>query len=274
MPIVYPAMNTVWFWFDKKNRRKLHGKPQDVMRKYDLLISLQPDMSGLEIFIDPERLVHENEFTNSFYKKYSELRHKSVHIGNSNENFLDDFSIEKKLSILSKIMDSLQSDVIILHAHHLKKNRKKRKEKLLSVLPNKQICIENNGFDNLWGGSINGLVEIFTDCPEFMFCLDIAHVKDFNYQLKDFYSNSLLSEKIKEIHYSYSTYYCEKDPYEDQGYKNYNPFHALFSVLGLSPSKKTKEFILKYPIIIEGIIPKEDIDLEYLKKEELSLLAN
>jgi len=262
------AMNTVWFWFDKQNRRLLHGTAQDVMRKFDLISSKYTTLSGLEIFLDPSTISFEKQFSNSFYKKYSKLNYKSVHIGNSNEHFLDDSDIETKLVILSNIMDELQSDILILHAHHLRNNRKNRKDKLLSAFQNKKICIENNGFDNLWGGSINGLLEIFADCPEFMFCLDIAHVKDFNYNLDDFINESLLASKLIEVHYSYSTFYCKKDPYIERGFEGYNPYHALFSVLGLSPSKRTRKFISDYPVIIEGIVPKEDINLDFLKAEE------
>ncbi|KPA13627.1 hypothetical protein MHK_006165 [Candidatus Magnetomorum sp. HK-1] len=70
MPTICIAMNTVWFWFDKKNRRRLHGTTQDVMRKFDLISSKYPTMAGLEIFIDPSTLLNEKQFSKSFYKKY------------------------------------------------------------------------------------------------------------------------------------------------------------------------------------------------------------
>ncbi len=51
MTPIIPAMNTTWFWFDKKNRRKLHGTAEDVMRKFDLISSRCERLEGLEIFL-------------------------------------------------------------------------------------------------------------------------------------------------------------------------------------------------------------------------------
>jgi hypothetical protein len=41
----------------------------------------------------------------------------------------------------------------------------------------------------------------------------------------------------------------------------------LFSVLGRSPSQRTKEFIRRYPVILEGVVPKKDRGLAFLKQE-------
>ena len=275
MAPVLPAMNTTWFWFDQKDRRKLHGTPLDVMRKFELISSSDNTLQGLEIFLIPKMIENVDQFPTSFYQKFSKLNYKSVHIGDTDQDFLcKTESIAEQLELLAIMLDRFETDILVLHAHHFKEQRKKIRSFLLSIFPKVKICVENNGFDNQWGASIDSLTQIFSDCPEFKFCLDIAHVKDFShqYQLKDFISHDLLRTRIHEIHYSFSTFHCESDPYEGRGYPGYGPYHALFSVLGKTPSSHTKEFVMKYPVIIEGIIPREDKYLNFLKQEANFLL--
>ena len=270
MAPIIPAMNTTWFWFDKKDRRKLHGTPEDVMRKFDLLSSGCGQLEGLEIFLFPKKVTHVDQFSPSFYKKFANLKYKSLHIGDSHQNFLHNSeSITAHLETIAAILERLETDILVLHAHHLRRRRKKIQKLLLAIFPKAHIYIENNGFDNRWGASIDGLLEIFNDCPDFEFCLDIAHVMDFSnqFQLTDFTSHAVLKPKLREIHFSYSTFHCSGDPYDDQGYPGYGPFHALFSVLGISPSLRTIEFVTKYPVILEGILPKEDRFFKFLKQE-------
>jgi hypothetical protein len=219
MAPVLPAMNTTWFWFDQKDRRKLHGTPLDVMRKFELISSGDNTLQGLEIFLIPKMIENVDQFPSSFYKKFSKLNYKSIHIGDTDQDFLcKTESIVEQLELLAIMLDRFETDVIVLHAHHLKEQRKKIRSFLLSILPNVKICVENNGFDNHWGASIDSLAQIFNDCPEFKFCMDIAHVKDFSnqYQIEDFISHDLLRPRIHEIHYSYSTFHCKSDPYEER----------------------------------------------------------
>jgi hypothetical protein len=98
--------------------------------------------------------------------------------------------------------------------------------------------------------------------------LDIAHVKDFpKLSLNDFISEPDLLSRLRQIHFSYSAVLCDTDPYADAGYPGYGPYHALFSVLRQAPSSQTKEFVMQYPVILEGIIPKEDKNFDFLKQE-------
>lgn len=270
MTPIIPAMNTTWFWFDKKNRRKLHGTAEDVMRKFDLISSRCERLEGLEIFLFPKKVTRVDQFTPSFYKRFATLQYKSIHIGDTHQDFLyNSDSITDHLEILAAMLERLETDILVLHAHHLRQQRQKIRNLLLAIFPETHIYIENNGFDNRWGASIEGLTDIFKDCPEFEFCLDIAHVMDFShqFQLTDFTSHAVLKPKLREIHLSYSTFHCTGDPYDDRGYPGYGPFHALFSVLGICPSLRTIEFVTKYPVILEGILPKEDRFFKFLKQE-------
>jgi hypothetical protein len=273
LPPVIPGMNTLWFWFKPESeRRRLHGTPADVMRKFDVLRKLECCSNGLEIFLTPSKLSSTTAFTSDFYKDFLKLQHRSIHIGESDHDFLDKDSTYGNLIELKTIMKRLESNTIILHAHHLKKDRKTRNDMLKTALGSVDILVENNGFDDPWGASINALEKIFADCPEFGFCLDIAHVKDFsNSSLDDYIGNDQLVRRIREIHFSYSTLRLKNDPYEEKGYIGYSPYHALFTVVDIKPSKRTVEFITKYPVVIEGIVPIEDRERRYLDRE-VSLL--
>jgi len=262
-------MNTLWFYFpNEKNRRLLHGTPADCMRKFQVLEKMEALNEGLEIFLVPAKLQGINEFEPWFYDKFSKLRYKTVHIADSEDDFLLNSDIFDKLIILQEMLDRLDVKALIIHAHHFHRGREITKELLSSALPGIQIYIENNGFDKEWGSNIQDLEEIFNDCPKYKLCLDIAHVKDFKKSsLKEFLSVESLRCRIEEIHISYSTHFDVEDLYAKRGYPGYSPFHALWSVIGLSPSEKTKQFIRKYPVVVEGVVPGEDKYLDFLKHE-------
>ena len=274
MPVVFPAMNTIWFWFDKKTRRMLHGTPDDCMRKYEVFKEKNIPLAGFEIFLMPSQLKNIDQFSPAFYRAFSRLNCRTVHIGESKPDFLiTDPAVSDQLSLLAQVLQRLETDTLILHAHHLKKGRPKIRRLFSETLPGVDICIENNGFDDEWGYSLEGLRSIFSDCPELKFCLDLAHVKDFNNGncLDDFLTEELLASRLKEIHFSYSTILLDSEPYAARGYPGYNPYHALFAVLGLSPSQRTRDFIKRYPIVVEGVVPKQDTQLNFVK-QEMSLL--
>jgi len=270
MSYVIPAMNTLWFYFtDEKHRRLMHGTPADCMRKFKVLEEMRVLSQGLEIFLSPSKLKDVNEFETWFFTKFSKLKYRTVHIGEAEKDFLlNSEAMYDKMKILFEILNHLEVEVIILHAHHLFNERHKIKEFLDFVLPNTRICVENNGFDNEWGHSIEGLKEIFDDCPEYDLCLDIAHIKDVKkFALEKIVSVECLRSRIRQIHFSYSTRFASENLYAKQGYHGYEPLHGLWSVIGISPSKRTKEFIRKFPVILEGIVPREDVYLDFLKQE-------
>lgn len=245
------------------------GDPEDVMRNFVTLESEVTAQNGLEMCLFTSKLRDINQFEPWFYRKISNLKYKTVHIGEDDNDFIiNSKNIKAELAMLSKMLDRLEVDTIILHASHLKQQRKHIRKLFSSALPNTTICVENNSFDDEWGGSIDGLIEIFNDCPEFKFCLDIAHVKDFNtYKLWDWVNQDQIKKRIKEIHFSFSTHLLDDDPYVQFGYHNYNPYHALFSLIKEPLSFRTKEFIRQYPIVIEGVVPCEDKKLDFLRKE-------
>ena len=268
MSIIVPSTSIVQFWFNKKINQSINGTPKFIEESLNILLRNKRILSeGVEIFLMPSRLSPFSDFSIKFYKIFHKFKYKTVHIHERKDILLSD-GYEYKLSILNNILNKLNVNKIIIHAHFFQKDRFKKKYILNSLLERKTIIIENNGFDNEWGSEINNLTSIFKDCPEFQFCLDLAHIKDFNkYSLSDFYNNHVLYSRLKEIHFSYSTRFCKDDPYEKKGFKGYGPYHALFSILKKSPSTKTKKFITKYPLVLEGVVPKEDMNLDYLIKE-------
>ena len=238
------------------------------MRKHEALSEMGCKSDGLEILIMPSKLKQYREFKPSFLKEFREMEYRSVHFAETDPDYLDNEKAFEELKNLSAIMEKLEADTLIVHAHNFIKNRKYRKDLLLAAMNGEKVLIENNGFDNEKTARVENLQEILLECPEFNFCLDIAHVKDFaDLDLDDFIENDVLRQRLREIHYSYSTIQLKEDPYIEKGFQRYRPYHALFSVLDLAPSEKTLEFICSYPIVVEGIQPPEDKKFDLLKKE-------
>lgn len=270
MSLILPAMNTLWFCFpDEKNRRLLHGTPEDCMRKFKVLENMGVLDQGLEIFLSPTKLQRVNEFDSWFYEKFSKLKYKTVHIGDGQHDFLLNFhGIYDKLKLLSKMLERLEVTAIIIHAHHLRYYRSQIKDLFSSAMHKTEIYVENNSFENEWGHSIEGLLEIFKDCPEYWLCLDIAHIKDLKkFTLKEFLSHDDLRDRIRQIHFSYSTRYDNENLYAKLGYPGYEPLHALWSVIGASPSTETIEFVCQYPVVLEGVVPPEEMHSDLLMRE-------
>ena len=270
---VIPAMNTLWFHFPKSDRRALHGTQPDVERKFAVLDRCGLADQGMEMFLMPCRLA-DHAFSGAFLDRYAALPFRSVHIGDGDHDFLDQPGAGEDLARLAAIMGDLNADRIILHAVHLKDNRAARARLLRETLPGVTMVVENNGFDNRWGAEPGSLKAIFADCPDFRFCLDITHVKDFtDLGLADFTVPELLGV-LEEIHWSCSTYLMGEDPYVSRGFPGYNPFHALFPLTDVVPSERTLNFVAGYPVIMEGVVPPEDTELKYLHQEKAILMRN
>lgn len=268
MSYVIPG-NVLWCFFQGIEQRKIFGTPLDCMEKFRILENANILSHGLEIFLIPDKLKNFDEFEPWFYSKYSKLKYKTVHIGDRNERFLiDSDTIYNKLEILSKILERLEVNTIILHANHLLHEQKTTKELLNSVLPRTTICVENTGFESELGSGIEDLVQIFKEYPEYKLCLDVCHINDYvNYSLEEFVSVEMLRSRIVQIHFSYSSRLDKENLYAKMGFKGHEPYHALWSVIGKFPSRKSMDFFRKYPIVIEGVVPMQDKSLRYLRRE-------
>lgn len=266
---VYPSQNVLWFWFSQQTRRILHGTLADSARKYDTLACREFPLDGLEIFLMPSKIM--GPLTSeevSFAKRYRNLGGRCVHIGETDVDFLLAPETPASLRSLAEVMDTLETSALVVHAHHFRADLARAAETLLEALPGVEVRVENNGFDAPWGADPTNVSSLLRGFPEFRFCLDIAHVADFPTPgLADFLSDSILSERLAEVHLSYSTHAHERDPYEERGYPGYGPFHALFSVLGLRPDSALAPLLAAVPVVLEGIVPREDDGLDFLREE-------
>lgn len=267
---VIPAMNTLWFHFPQATRRALHGTPPDVERKFKVLDHFGFVEQGMEMFLMPSRLM-DHAFSSDFAATYARLPFRCVHIGETDHDFLDRSGVNDDLGELAAVLEQLNCTQIVLHAHHLKENRRQRADSLRCALSGVDILIENNGFDNPWGADWRSVEAIFKDCPDFFFCLDVAHVKDMeNGRLEDFLS-PILRKRLREIHWSCSTRGMNEDPYIAKGYPGYGPYHALFPLTDVRPSEGTLAIVRDYPVVMEGVVPPEDTGLRFLFEERALL---
>ncbi|MEW5772129.1 MAG: hypothetical protein AB1916_01275 [Thermodesulfobacteriota bacterium] len=268
--IAFPAQNTLWFWYEQATRRALHGVLQDAARKLDAFVRRDFPLDGFEIFIMPKRLPEAPETAADplFLARYTGLAHRTVHIGDSRPDFLATPEAPAQVARLARLLDLLGSATLIVHAHHFQKHRAQTAQTLLKGLPGVRILVENNGFDSPWGSEPETLRELLAEYGELGFCLDIAHVKDFAHlSLAAFLDDPLLMARLGEVHFSYSTKLLDSDPYVARGYPGYGPFHAMFSVLDLAPNPRTVQAIGRVPIVVEGIVPREDQNLDFVRQE-------
>lgn len=270
MSIVYPAQNTLWFWFDQATRRALHGVVEDALRKLDVFCAKGFPLEGFEIFVVPQRLPegpgHAAE--GLLARRLRQLPRVSAHIGDSDHEFLARPQSAGHLARLRRLLDSLETDAVVVHAHHFRAAPEQSAETLLAALPGADIRIENNGFDSPWGSRPENLEALLERHPEFGFCLDIAHVKDFaDLSLDQFIASPTLMSRMREVHLSYSTLQLPEDPYPARGFPGYGPYHALFAALGEEPSERTVRLIAGTPVVVEGIVPREDRNLDLLRRE-------
>lgn len=265
--VAYPAQNTLWFWFDQATRRALHGTLEDAARKLEVFAVRQFPLQGFEIFLMPSRLSDE-PVDAPFLARYLALPHRSVHIGETEARFLLHPDAPVRLRRLATILETLHCNAVIIHAHHFMEGGDRAADTLLESLPGIEVRIENNGFDNPWGARPETLSALFEAHPEFGLCLDIAHVDDFDdLGLKDFTSDDLLMNRLREVHFSYSTRKHALDPYIERGYPGYGPFHALFAVLDQTPDEAVAPLLGRVPVVVEGIVPREDAALTFLARE-------
>jgi hypothetical protein len=224
---------------------------------------------GLELYLKLHTLGSNSQFPAWFYDKVSALNYKTLHIGGDTPDFLFTMiDVEQKLSLLSEILERLDVRALIIHAHHLKDHRLYIKDLFARLLPKTEILVENNGLDDNWGSSVDGLMEIINDCPEFKLCLDICHLKETSkFSLSELVSMPEIRDRIRQIHFSFSSIAAGVDIYAKHGYPEYNPNHALFSITKEPLSEKTKKIISQYPIVIEGAMIREDKDFDFFKKE-------
>ena len=270
MEIICPSQNTIWFWFDKTSRRKFHGTLDDAARKMDAFHVREYPLEGFEIFIMPSRLpaAPGQQIAPDFASRFRSLKYRCVHIGETEHDFLIGPETPVHLTALRRLLDFLEAQRIVVHAHHLAEEPEKAVTALVKNLPGTDILVENNGFDNAWGSEPTNVRNLFATFTELLFCLDTTHVDDFEHlRMEQFTRDDLLRSKLREIHTSYSTRLLGYDPYESRGYHGYNPYHALFSVLDEQPDDEAREVMAEVPVVMEGIVPPEDENLEFLVRE-------
>lgn len=267
MNLVIPSTSAVQFFFSEEERNKYLGTPVFAEKAFNLLNKNNCIEDGVEFYLRPSILSSNLDFSDVFYKKIIDFTYVTVHINEPISTWgTKDFF--EGLGILRKILKKIRTNKIIVHANFFENSIMETSKMLCDFLPEATFIIENNGFDSKWGSSPGALNEIFSMREDFKFCLDIAHVKDFkDKKIKNFLEDPLLFSRLVQVHFSYSTLQLGYDPYERKGIKGYGPFHALFSVIDELPSGETMEALKDYPKVIEGVVPKEDGDMIFLKKE-------
>lgn len=265
-----PSLSVISFWpLSGGERFARHGQPDDAVAKLAVFRDQALIDQGFEFFLMPRHLTDPDQFPADFYQTLARGAYRSVHIGDSEPDFLFTApELPRQLAVLAEVLGRLDCRTIVIHAHHFMADPARAGRILTDALPGVEILVENNGFDSRWGADPASLRNIFAACPELKMCLDVAHVGDFqDIHLDDFIADPSLADRIGEIHFSYSTRLDQTDRYAQAGYPDYGPYHGLWSIIGARPSGRTLEFIRRHPVVLEGVVPVEDKTLTTLRRE-------
>jgi len=270
--LVVPSENQLHFWALDRNGRASLGTPADIERHLTILENTSASKMGLQLYLVIAKLECDNPFPSWVYSTVSSKAYKSMHLGGSGQDYLlSTTNIEEKLIYLGKILERLEIRNLIIHAQHFQYKKKYLAQMFSDCLPNAKILIENEGLGNNWGSRIDELLTIFQECPDFGLCLDICHVAETGiHGLNEFFEEKELCSRIEEV----SASYCPRpagseliDPYEHAGFFGYRPNHALFTLSNKTLSEQEFNFIDQLPIVLEGVVPKEDTAHELLITE-------
>lgn len=268
MPIVTAGMNDTWFWFEATTRGSMLGTAEDCMRKVELFADKGQIGDGIEIYLCPSKIRDSEEFSDDFIAAFRAMERRVVHIGDPDPDFLLRDGATELMARFRTILDELQAEAIVLHAHHFKHDLATATTVLRETMGPVDVLVENNGADDAWAYSVEGLKAIFRVGQEFGLCLDICHIKDLpDHRLRDYLEEPELESRIAQIHYSFSPARAEADPYETAGYHDYGALHELWALTGLRPSQDTLDFVRQYPVVMEGVIPTEDPEMAGLARE-------
>lgn len=266
-----PGQNVLWFWYEDQTRRAMHGTVADAARKLFCFQENNFALDGLEIFLTPACLEAPSCWDKNFSRAFSALQYRTVHIGDTDENFLLGPSAAQDLFRLRHFLEKHAVERIILHANHLLKEQDTVSRLLNDTLPETEICVENTGFSQDHAASAQCMENILQSMPRCTMCLDIAHVQDFSHlALTDFIDNPVLRPRIAEVHFSLSTQQFRqagRNLYAERGYPGEAPFHALYTIAQQIPDEETRSFIRNIPVVVEGIVPPEDSHLQFLRAE-------
>jgi len=272
LPLIVPAHNSVQFSVSRDSNAPAIGTPRDVERVYTTLKNSGLADSGMEILLQPSILANTPKFRPNFIAEFSNHPFKTVHILECDPQYLDAPKTGEQLERFSDTLSEINCSNLVIHADFFVKNIRKRYNLLRSCLPKVRVLVENTGFENHWGSRPENITTILNACPDFGLCLDIAHVHDYTDISFSQFKEGVLGDRISEIHWSCSTHHMKTDPYEDKGFQGYGPLHAFFSLSGIRPSASTIKFVTQFPIVLEGLHPKEDINFKFLQLERKTLL--
>jgi hypothetical protein len=264
---IIPSGAQLHFW--NNTDPKEMGGVNELIRRFDTYAEQGVMNDGVEVYLMPFAIKSGDTLPPLFVNEFKKLKYKSVHFGGPTQNFLnEEKEIEDQLYNFARLVDQLEPDNLILHAQHLKENREHIRGLTSKYLKDHQILVENESWYDEWACLPDSLVSILDDFPSFGVCLDVCHIADCNHlSLKDFTDRPEILSKIKQIHFSLSTREIKYDPYISKGFNNYSPNHALYAISDEKIDPAIKEFIHNYPIVTEGVIPTEDKELKFLKKE-------
>ena len=266
MSLTVPALGCLYFWTNPEGS----GRLSDQETKFRLLRDRGFTANGYELFLLPRFLDGNARPSPDFVEETQRTDLVTAHIGDFEPQFLLNEEMNKKMGLLGSMLWTLKIRHVVIHAHHFEVNRQKAIDSIKRNLPFAEIWIENNGRDSNWGYLPSGLLELFKDFRDAKFVFDIAHVDEQpgRQTVADYLEKEELFERLAEIHCSFSTIPGNlSDVYREKGFKGYNAFHALYSLMDKTPSSDLLAKMRHCRKVVEGVVPREDVQMTSLSRE-------
>jgi hypothetical protein len=263
--IAVPSLSVLYFF---PNKFPI-GSIRDQEEKFKSLNEKGLIKNGFELFINLSNLEEQINFSDATLCELKKIPEISIHINDINPSVFLNSNIDRKLEIVSQLINAMDAKGLVIHASQFRKKRLKIKEIFNNFFIGIDIWIENDDYHSDWGFLPEHLEEIFLDFRNAKFVLDIAHIESQPPEgnIEGFLNSQELLNRLVEIHCSFGNHKKSKDTIECVGYPGIWPNHALYSALGLKPSENLIETLGPFRKVIEGCVPIEDNNFEYLKQE-------
>lgn len=262
---VVPSVSCLFFWTDVTYA----GSLGDLEQKFRFMFNAGLTKNGFECYLDPLMLGNDDIPSELLVREFLATPAKTLHIGNPDHDFLVRAGVGEKLRNLKRIMDILDLDTIVVHVSSFRLERGRIRALLNETMPDVKLWLENDGFQDAWGYWPENCEAVLRDIPEARFVFDFAHVFEVEPRcaVDDFLKRDIFMERMEEVHCSWSNVTSPVDRYEAAGYPGYKPYHALFSIVGLTPGDAMMETLRPCRKVVEGVVPREDAMMDCLRRE-------
>ncbi len=174
--------------------------------------------------------------------------------------------VVKRLDEINLWADKANVKRVIFHCD-LFKSEPLKIDLLINIFKKKKILIENTGKMDSYGNRIDQVIDLLKSSNQLYLAIDMAHLSEAeDYNFDNWLSNELICERIDCVHISSSNRNNKGNMLnlpDEIALANHIPGFLRSEEI----SSNHKEYLAKYPLIMEGCLPKGDLGKKFLQDE-------